>query len=57
MAHLKAPETRDDVQQRKTWKLTLIRQLHERGFERQEILNLFCFIRFIRFIDWVLAMM
>jgi hypothetical protein len=50
MAHLKAQETRRNSQQRKTWKLTLIRKLYERGYERREILNLF------RFIDWVMIL-
>ena len=50
MAHLKAQDTRRDDQQRKFWKLTLIRRLYERGYPRQEVLNLF------RFIDWVMIL-
>jgi Domain of unknown function (DUF4351) len=50
MAHLKAQETRKDNQQRKLWKFTLTRRLHEQGYERQDILNLY------RFIDWLLEL-
>jgi len=50
MAHLKAQETRRDEEQRKLWKLMLIRRLYERGYERDDVLNLF------RFIDWVLVL-
>jgi hypothetical protein len=50
MAHLKAQETRNDGQQRKLWKFTLIRRLYEQGYERQDILNLY------RFIDWLLEL-
>jgi hypothetical protein len=50
MAHLKAQETRNDGQQRKLWKFTLIRRLYEQGYGRQDILNLY------RFIDWLLEL-
>jgi len=50
MAHLKAKETRSDDQERKAWKFSLTRRLFERGYERQDILNLY------RFIDWVLVL-
>lgn len=50
MAHLKSLETRDDPDLRKQWKFRLTRRLYERGFERQDVLNLF------RFIDWVIAL-
>jgi hypothetical protein len=50
MAHLKAQETRDDGQERKLWKFILTRRLYERGYERQDILNLY------RFIDWLLEL-
>ena len=50
MAHLKAQATRRDDQQRKVWKLNLIRRLYERGYPRQEVINLF------RFIDWVMIL-
>jgi hypothetical protein len=41
MAHLKTKETRNDAVARKEWKFRLTRSLYERGFERQDILNLF----------------
>jgi predicted transposase YdaD len=47
MAHLKTKETRNDA---KEWKFKLTRMLYERGYERQDILNLF------RFIDWILEL-
>ncbi|MFH7024436.1 MAG: cytosolic protein [Heteroscytonema crispum UTEX LB 1556] len=50
MAHLKAQETRSDRESRKYWKLYLTRRLYERGYQRQDILNLF------RFINWVMAL-
>ncbi len=50
MAHLKAQETRQDALERRTWKLSLVRRLYERGYGREDVLNLF------RFIDWVLQL-
>lgn len=50
MAHLKAQETRQDQEGRKDWKLSLIRRLYERGYNRRDILNLF------RFIDWIMRL-
>ena len=50
MAHLKAQETRSDRNQRKEWKLILTRQLYQKGYERQDIINLFSFI------DWVMSL-
>ncbi len=50
MAHLKTQETRRNLSSRKAWKLSLIRQLYEKGYARQEIINLF------RFIDWVMIL-
>jgi hypothetical protein len=50
MAHLKTKETRNDAMARKEWKFKLTRSLYERGYERQDILNLF------RFIDWILEL-
>lgn len=49
MAHLKAREVRDGAE-RKQWKLRLMRGLYERGFSRDEIVELF------RFIDWLLVL-
>ncbi|WP_446011521.1 hypothetical protein [Candidatus Electrothrix sp.] len=51
MAHLKAQEL--DLgkgEERKQWKLRLIRLLYECGFERKNVLQLF------RFIDWLLML-
>ncbi|MFH0725937.1 MAG: cytosolic protein [Pseudomonadota bacterium] len=48
MAHLKTRETRKDLNQRKTWKLLLIKTLYEKGYPKADILNLF------RFIDWMM---
>jgi hypothetical protein len=50
MAHLKTKETKNDAVARKEWKFRLTRGLYERGYERQDIINLF------RFIDWVLEL-
>ena len=50
MAHLKTKETRNDAVARREWKFKLTRMLYERGYERQDILNLF------RFIDWILEL-
>ncbi len=50
MAHLKAKETRQNDQERKRWKLDLTKRLYEKGYQRQDIINLF------RFIDWVMRL-
>jgi hypothetical protein len=50
MAHLKVLETKRDVDQRKAWKFRLPRALYEKGYARQEVLNLF------RFIDWIMIL-
>lgn len=50
MTHLKTQETKRNLSSRKIWKLSLIRQLYEKGYARQEIINLF------RFIDWVMIL-
>jgi len=49
-SHLKAQETRHDPAQRYTWKLRLIKSLYRRGYDKQDILELF------RFIDWLLEL-
>jgi Domain of unknown function (DUF4351) len=49
-AHLKLQETKKDNQSRKVWKMRLIRQLYEEGYNQDQVLNLF------RFIDWVLVL-
>ncbi|UIE38885.1 DUF4351 domain-containing protein [Leptodesmis sichuanensis] len=50
MAHLKAQETKRNSNQRKEWKLNLIRGLYEAGSSRRDVLNLF------KFIDWVMIL-
>ena len=50
MAHLKTIETRPDENQRKAWKLSIIRALYDKGYERQDILNLY------RFVDWAMIL-
>lgn len=50
MAHLKAKETRQDDAGRKRWKLYLTKQLYEKGYHREDIINLF------QFIDWVMKL-
>lgn len=49
MAHLKANASRDG-EERKRWKLYLILRMYERGYERQDILELF------RVIDWIITL-
>lgn len=50
MAHLKMQETKRDKPSRKVWKLRLIRSLHESGYNKTDVLNLF------NFIDWLLTL-
>jgi len=50
MAHLKTKTTRGNARERFTWKVKLVRQLYERGYERKDVLELF------RFIDWLLVL-
>jgi hypothetical protein len=50
MAHLKASQTRNDRQERLQWKLSLTKALYQKGYQRQDILNLFDFI------DWVMSL-
>ncbi len=50
MAHLKALETSGDQVSRKQWKLSLIKLLYQRGYERRDVKQL------LRFIDWLLAL-
>ena len=49
MAQLKAKAIKDE-RQRKYWKFRLTRMLYERGYEKQDIIDLFCFI------DWLLVL-
>ena len=48
MAHLKMQETKGDNSSRKVWKMRLVRGLHESGYDKTDILNVY------RFIDWIL---
>jgi hypothetical protein len=50
LAHLKVLETKRNIQQRKAWKFRLTKMLYERGYERQQILDLY------RFIDWIIIL-
>ncbi len=50
MAHLKAKATRQDDTERKQWKLYLTKRLYQKGYQREQIINLF------RFIDWVMQL-
>ena len=50
MAHLKTKATHQDPSNRLKWKLSLVKGLYERGYSREDILELF------RFIDWVMVL-
>lgn len=50
MAQLKMLETKQDKPSRKVWKMRLVRQLHESGYNREDVVNLF------HFIDWLLRL-
>jgi hypothetical protein len=50
MAHLKAQATRRDPEGRLQWKLSLVKELYERGYRREDILELF------RFVDWLMVL-
>ena len=50
MAHLKTQDTRHDDEGRKGWKLYLVRRLYERGYQRKDVIGLFCFI------DWIMRL-
>jgi hypothetical protein len=50
MAHLKTKATRGDARERLAWKVKLVRELYERGYEREDVLELF------RFLDWLLVL-
>jgi hypothetical protein len=49
MAHLKAQQIRK-ADERLAWKLRLTRMLYERGYQRQDIIELF------RFLDWLVTL-
>jgi flagellar biosynthesis/type III secretory pathway protein FliH len=50
MAHLKAQETRKKDDDRKNWKLYIIKQLYKRGYHQEYIIDLFSFI------DWIIQL-
>ena len=50
LAHLQAKKTRKQPEQRYQAKLLLIHRLYQRGFARQQVIDLF------RFLDWVLTL-
>ena len=50
MVHLKTMETKGDDSTRKWWKTELTKNLYRRGFEKQDIINLY------RFIDWIMLL-
>ncbi|MGB3292422.1 MAG: hypothetical protein WBB01_05415 [Phormidesmis sp.] len=50
VAHLKTIETRRDPLSRKQWKLSLVKLLYQRGYDRADVIKL------LRFIDWLLAL-
>ena len=49
MAHLKAQESKDGAT-RKGWKMRLVRLLYQRGYSREDILEVF------RVLDWLLQL-
>jgi len=50
MADLKAQATRRDPEGRLHWKLTLVKMLYQKGYTKEDILELF------RFVDWLMAL-
>ncbi|HEY9653723.1 MAG TPA: hypothetical protein V6C95_23880 [Coleofasciculaceae cyanobacterium] len=50
MAHLKTKATRNEPQERKQWKWSLVRRLFEQGYSREDIVQLF------RLIDWMMVL-
>jgi hypothetical protein len=50
LAHLKAQETRRDLEKRRFWKLRLVRGLYEQGFGPEDVRQLF------RLIDWLMKL-
>jgi hypothetical protein len=49
-AHLKTKATKDNPQERYTWKWTITRALYEKGFSTTDILNLY------RLVDWLMML-
>jgi hypothetical protein len=50
VAHLKTLATKKDSQARFKWKMSLVKMLYNRGYSREDILNLY------RFIDWLMVL-
>jgi Domain of unknown function (DUF4351) len=50
LAHLTLQETKRDKPTRKIWKLHLTQQLHESGYNQQDVINIF------HFLDWLLKL-
>jgi hypothetical protein len=50
MAHLKAQQTKSKAEERKTWKIELMRGLYEKGYNRGQIVELF------KFVDWLIVL-
>jgi hypothetical protein len=50
MAHLKSMKTRKGSDDRLLWKIRLVKMLYDRGYTKEDILNLY------RFIDWVITL-
>lgn len=50
MAHLKTLTTSNKAQERLQWKLNLVKGLYQRGYSRQDILEIF------RLIDWMMSL-
>ncbi|HGJ66723.1 TPA: hypothetical protein ENS27_15280, partial [bacterium] len=50
MAHLKAQETSNSGEDRRKWKFYLARLLYERGYKREDIIQL------LKFIDWIMKL-
>lgn len=50
MAHLKTKATRGNARERLAWKVKLVRELYGRGYEREDVMELF------RFVDWLLVL-
>ncbi len=50
MAHLKTKATQQNPESRLQWKVSLVRSLYDRGYSRDDVLQLF------RFIDWIMVL-
>lgn len=50
MAHLKSIKAKKDPDERLFWKIRLVKMLYNKGYSKEDILNLY------RFIDWVISL-